>query len=41
MNILANDGISDTGVNALKKFGFNISTINVAQEQLVEHTRKD
>jgi D-3-phosphoglycerate dehydrogenase len=41
MNILANDGISDTGVNALKKFGFNISTINVAQEQLVEHINQN
>ena len=37
MNILANDGISDSGVTALQKFGFNISTTNVAQEQLVEH----
>ena len=41
MNILANDGISDTGVNALKKFGFNISTINVAQEQLVEYINQN
>ena len=37
MNILANDGISDSGIIALQKFGFNILTTNVAQEQLVEY----
>ncbi len=41
MNILANDGISDAGVNALKKYGFNISTTNVAQEQLADHINQN
>ena len=41
MNILANDGISDAGINALKNFGFNIITTNVAQEQLIEYINKN
>jgi len=41
MNILANDGISDAGVDALKKYGFNISTTNVAQEQLADHINQN
>ena len=34
MKILANDGISNSGVEELKKSGFEIITTNVAQEQL-------
>ena len=34
INVLANDGISNSGVEELKKSGFNIITTNVAQEQL-------
>ena len=37
MNILANDGISQSGIDALKSYGFNIITNNVAQEQLVNY----
>ena len=37
MNILANDGISESGVDALKSYGFKIITNNVAQEQLVSY----
>ena len=37
INILANDGISQIGIDALEKAGFNISTITVAQEQLINH----
>ena len=37
MNILANDGISESGVNALNSYGFNVITNNVAQEQLVDY----
>ena len=37
MKILANDGISQTGIDALKKNGFEIITINVAQEQLIDY----
>jgi len=37
MNILANDGISQSGVDALTTNGFNVITTNVAQEQLVSY----
>jgi D-3-phosphoglycerate dehydrogenase len=37
INILANDGISQSGKDALDNAGFNISTITVAQEQLANH----
>ena len=35
MNVLANDGISQSGIDALQANGFNVITTNVAQEQLV------
>ncbi|MEK9613658.1 MAG: D-2-hydroxyacid dehydrogenase [Flavobacteriaceae bacterium] len=35
MKILANDGISQSGVDALTQSGFEVITINVAQEQLI------
>ena len=41
MNILANDGISNAGVDALKKYGFNISTSNIAQDQLANHINQN
>jgi len=41
INILANDGISNSGIDALKKFGFNIITTNVAQEQLENYINKE
>ena len=34
MKVLANDGISKTGVDALEAAGFEVSTTNVAQDQL-------
>ena len=37
MKILANDGISQTGIDALKRDGFDITTINVSQEQLIDY----
>ena len=37
MKILANDGISQTGVNALTADGFEVITVNIAQEQLIEY----
>ena len=37
INILANDGISKSGIDKLKISGFNISTTTVAQEQLIKH----
>ncbi|MDA8589400.1 D-2-hydroxyacid dehydrogenase [Flavobacteriaceae bacterium] len=41
MNILANDGISNSGIDALKKSGFNIITTNIAQEQLENYINKE
>ena len=41
INILANDGISKSGIDALKKSGFNIITTNVAQEQLKNYINKE
>ena len=35
--ILANDGISATGVKALESYGYEVSTTNVAQELLENH----
>lgn len=35
MKILANDGISQSGIDALEQSGFEVITTNVAQEQLV------
>ncbi|QIE58578.1 3-phosphoglycerate dehydrogenase [Rasiella rasia] len=35
MKVLANDGISQSGVNALEKGGFEVITTKVAQEQLI------
>jgi len=37
VNVLANDGISKSGIDTLTKMGFNISTTTVAQEQLINH----
>ena len=37
MKILANDGISQTGIDALTADGFEVITTNVAQEQLVNY----
>ncbi|RMB64051.1 3-phosphoglycerate dehydrogenase [Dokdonia sinensis] len=37
MKVLANDGISQTGVESLEAAGFEVSTTNVAQEQLINH----
>ncbi|MDA7797657.1 D-2-hydroxyacid dehydrogenase [Flavobacteriaceae bacterium] len=37
MKILANDGISQTGVDALTANGFEVITINLAQEQLADY----
>tara|TARA_B100000965_G_C19480860_1_gene708449 strand:+ start:112 stop:1065 length:954 start_codon:yes stop_codon:yes gene_type:complete len=37
IKILANDGISKSGENALKNSGFDISTTNIPQDELIEH----
>ena len=41
MKILANDGISQTGIDALKRDGFDITTINVSQEQLINYINEN
>ena len=35
MKVLANDGISQTGIDALQASGYEVITTNVAQEQLI------
>ena len=40
-NILANDGISNSGVEVLEKHGFNVITTNVAQEQLENYINEE
>lgn len=37
MNIHANDGVSQSGIDALTEAGFTVTTTNVAQEQLVDY----
>ena len=39
--ILANDGISHSGVKALESNGYEVSTTNVAQEQLINHINEN
>jgi len=41
MKILANDGISKSGINQLEKNGFNVITEKVEQENLVEYINKE
>ncbi|WP_418513046.1 D-2-hydroxyacid dehydrogenase [Corallibacter sp.] len=37
MKVLANDGISNSGIEALEQGGFEVSTTTVAQEQLINY----
>src|SRR5690554_7060562 len=41
MKILANDGISKSGIEALEKNGFEVITTTVAQEQLSNYINKN
>ena len=41
MKILANDGISQSGIDAMEKNGFEVITTNVAQEQLIDYINKN
>ena len=41
MKILANDGISITGVKTLKAAGFDVSTENVPQDNLIDHLNEN
>jgi D-3-phosphoglycerate dehydrogenase len=40
-NVLANDGISNSGKIALEKNGFNVCTATVAQDQLINYINKE
>ncbi|RLJ68807.1 D-3-phosphoglycerate dehydrogenase [Lacinutrix venerupis] len=41
MKILANDGISKSGIDALESAGFEVSTTTVAQEQLINYINEN
>ncbi len=41
MKVLANDGISQTGIDALQNNGYEVITTNVAQEQLISYINKN
>ena len=41
VKILANDGISSLGVKALESYGYEVSTTNVAQEQLINYINEN
>jgi hypothetical protein len=41
MKVLANDGISKSGIEALEKGGFEVITTTVAQEQLVNYINEN
>jgi len=41
MKILANDGVSQSGVDAMEKAGFEVITTNVAQDQLKDYINKN
>lgn len=41
MKILANDGIAQSGIDALKKEGFEVITVKVAQEQLKNYINEN
>ena len=41
MKILANDGISKTGIKELESEGFQVITVSVAQEQLINYINNE
>ena len=41
MNSHANDGVSQSGIDALTQAGFTVTTTNVAQEQLVAYINEN
>ncbi|MFD2562592.1 D-2-hydroxyacid dehydrogenase [Aquimarina rubra] len=41
MKVLANDGVSQSGIDALEKAGFEVQTTTVAQDQLVDYINKN
>ena len=41
MKVLANDGVSQSGIDALEKAGFEVITTKVAQEQLINYINEN
>ncbi len=41
MKVLANDGVSQSGIDALEKAGFEVLTTTVAQDQLVDYINEN
>ncbi|WP_298315916.1 D-2-hydroxyacid dehydrogenase [uncultured Aquimarina sp.] len=41
MKVLANDGVSQSGIEALEKAGFEVQTTTVAQDQLVDYINEN
>ena len=41
MIVLANDGISQVGVEKLENNGFKVITTNVAQDQIIDYINKN
>ncbi|WP_375239513.1 D-2-hydroxyacid dehydrogenase [Aurantibacter sp.] len=41
MKVLANDGVSQSGINALEAAGFEVITVTVAQEQLANYINEN
>ncbi|MCX2680181.1 D-2-hydroxyacid dehydrogenase [Galbibacter sp. EGI 63066] len=41
MKVLANDGVSQSGIDALKNNGFEVITTKVAQEQLIDYINEN
>ncbi|WP_299228040.1 D-2-hydroxyacid dehydrogenase [uncultured Psychroserpens sp.] len=41
MKVLANDGVSQSGIDALESAGFEVSTTTVAQEQLINYINEN
>ena len=41
MKILANDGISNKGIDLLSKSGHEVITVNVSQDQLINYINKN
>ena len=37
MKVLANDGISESGIDKLEEYGFDVDLTKVAQEQLIDY----
>lgn len=41
MKVLANDGVSQSGIDALEQAGYSVSTTTVAQEQLINYINEN